>query len=67
VTRALRVVHLTTTAVRIGGAERLLIDIARRVPRGQWDLSFIILDSNGEVGRQLEACGWPTQYIPMRT
>jgi len=57
--RPLRILHLTTCSDRVGGAERMLIDLARRADRKRWDLTFMTLADDGPVSAALAKAGWP--------
>jgi glycosyltransferase involved in cell wall biosynthesis len=55
----IRILHLTTCSDRVGGAERILIDLARWADRRRWDLTFMTLADEGPVSTALAKAEWP--------
>ena len=56
--RRVRVVHVNVS-LQMGGAEKLLVEFARRADRGKFELQFVTLGGRGPLAAEIEACGWP--------
>jgi glycosyltransferase involved in cell wall biosynthesis len=55
---AVRILHLITR-LPVGGAERLLVDIARYLPREQFESLVCCIQDRGELAAEVEAAGIP--------
>src|SRR4051794_13491403 len=53
-----RAVHVLNQ-FRVGGMEKLLVEIARHADRPWFDLHFLSLTDCGCLAADIEACGWP--------
>jgi glycosyltransferase involved in cell wall biosynthesis len=47
----------------MGGAEKLLVEFARRADRQRFDLRFVTLGRRGSLAEEIEACGWPVTAL----
>jgi len=54
----LRILHLITR-LPVGGAERLLVDIVRHLPREQFESLVCCIQDRGELAGEVEAAGIP--------
>lgn len=58
----LRVLHVALQ-LDVGGMEKLLVEFARHVDRGSFDLRFLSLGDRGQLADEIEACGWPVTAL----
>ena len=58
-----RVVHVVTT-VRHGGAERVVLELARAQRSRGWVPEVICLHALGELAREFESAGIPVELVP---
>ena len=54
----IKIVHIIGALV-YGGAERLLLDICRKIDKTQFDISVIVLRQNNDLAKQFEDAGIP--------
>lgn len=59
-----RILYVNHVA-RIGGAERSLVDLLRRLDRQRFE-PVAVLPGPGELADELAACGVPCHYLPLR-
>lgn len=58
-----KIAHLINGGTEIGGAERLLIDIANYSDHKIWGYCLITLDNPGILNDRLSQKGWPTFHL----
>lgn len=61
-TETLKICHVTTASEPIAGAERVLVDLARKSAVG-WDLCFVTVEPSGELNEALAELGWPARSL----
>lgn len=52
----IKVLHIFTI-LPVGGAETLMLNIAKNIDRDRFDLTVCCLSEKGDIGRQIEECG----------
>jgi glycosyltransferase involved in cell wall biosynthesis len=60
--RPIRIAHIALQ-LDTGGMERLLVEFARHVDRGRFELQFIAFGAKGRVAADIESCGWPVTAL----
>lgn len=63
----LRIVHLTTVASPVAGAERILLDVARAGRNLGWESVVCTLTARGCLHDELEAAGVPTRAFDIES
>ena len=64
--RPVRVLHVTDVA-GIGGAERRLVDLARRVDRRRFDFAYCVLGPEGPLAHELRDLGFACHTLDVRS
>ncbi len=62
----MRIAYLTTS-LQVGGAERVLYDVATRLDRTRFDPSVICLQPTGPIGEAFQLRGVPVTALGMKT
>lgn len=62
----MRIAYLTTS-LQVGGAERVLYDVAMRLDRTRFEPSVIALQPSGPIGEALQLRGVPVTALGMRS
>jgi glycosyltransferase involved in cell wall biosynthesis len=60
--RKVRVTHVVGQ-LRIGGMEKLLVELARHADRDRFELSFSCLESRGPLADEIENFGWEVRSL----
>lgn len=62
--RHIQIAHLTPQ-LDVGGLERLLVELAKRIDRSRFQLQFVSLGKRGALADEIEKEGWPVRALGM--